>query len=142
AVHLQRAQHDQGRDHREHRGDRMRQRLLLAAAVLPAALVLGRTVRAVDPPRPPDTRTAETSDTLHGVAIADPYRWLEDQAAPETRAWIDAQNAYTESVIGAQPGKERIERRLAELIKVEQVTVHPVPAGLYSYTRRAPDQVQ
>lgn len=36
--------------------------------------------------------------------IRDPYRWLEDQQSPETRAWIDAQNTYSRSVLGALPG--------------------------------------
>jgi prolyl oligopeptidase len=120
----------------------MRQRLLLAAALLPSALVLGPAVRAGDPPRPPETRTAETTDTLHGVAVADPYRWVEDQAAPETRAWIDSENAYTQAVIGALPGKERIERRLTELIKIDVVGIPFVRGGRTFYSRRAADQDQ
>ena len=118
-----------------------RRRWILAAAVLPSALLLGRAARAGDP-RPPETRTTETTDTLHGVAIADPYRWLEDQAAPETRAWIDAENAYTEAVIGALPGKERIERRLTELIKIDVVSVPFVRGGRNFYSKRAADQEQ
>jgi prolyl oligopeptidase len=34
------------------------------------------------------------TDTLHGVSITDPYRWLEDQNSPETRARINAQNEF------------------------------------------------
>jgi prolyl oligopeptidase len=119
----------------------MRRKLLLAAVVLPSVLVLGRAALAVEP-RPPDTRTTETTDTLHGVAVADPYRWLEDQAAPETRAWIDSENAYTQGVIGALPGKERIEHRLTELIKIDLVTVPFVRGGRTFYSKRAADQEQ
>ncbi len=115
--------------------------LVLAAAALPAALVLGPAGRAADP-RPPDTRATETADTLHGVTVLDPYRWLEDQAAPETRAWIDSENAYTEAVIGRLPGKERIERRLNELIKVDVVSVPFVRGSRFFYSKRAPDQEQ
>ena len=115
--------------------------LVLAGAALPAALVLGPAGWAADP-RPPDTRVTETADTLHGVTVLDPYRWLEDQAAPETRAWIDAENAYTEAVIGRLPGKERIERRLTELIKVDVVSVPFVRGGRFFYSKRAPDQEQ
>jgi prolyl oligopeptidase len=115
--------------------------LVLAAAALPAALVLGRAGRAADP-RPPDTRATETADTLHGVTVLDRYRWLEDQAAPETRAWIDSENAYTRSVIDPLPGKERIERRLSELIKVDVVSVPFVRGGRFFYSKRAPDQEQ
>src|SRR6185369_9245885 len=118
-----------------------RRRLILAAAVLPSALLLGRAARAGDP-RPPDTRTTETTDALHGVAIADPYRWLEDQSAPETRAWIDAENAYTEAVIGALPGKEKIERRLTEIIKIDVVSIPFVRGGRTFYSKRAADQEQ
>jgi prolyl oligopeptidase len=115
---------------------------ILVLAALPMAYAVAPALGTAAPPRPPDTRKVDVVDTLHGVAIADPYRWLEDQGAPDTRAWIDAQNAYTESVIDARPGKDRIERRLAELIKVEQVNVPTVRGGRYFYTRRAADQEQ
>src|SRR5687768_5435662 len=47
------------------------------------------------PLRYPPSARGEVVDTLHGTAVADPYRWLENTDAPETRAWIDAQNALT-----------------------------------------------
>jgi prolyl oligopeptidase len=119
----------------------MRRNLTLAAAVLPFVLVLGPAARAGDP-RPPETRTTEAADTLHGVTIADPYRWLEDQAAPETRAWIESENAYTRSVIGALPGKEPIESRLAELIKIDLVGIPFVRGGRTFYSKRAADEEQ
>ena len=51
-------------------------------------------------PRAPETRTENVVDTLHGVAIVDPYRWLEDQEAPEVREWLDQQNAYADTIVG------------------------------------------
>ena len=36
-----------------------------------------------------DTRVAPVVDTIHGESFTDPYRWLEDQAAPDTRSWLD-----------------------------------------------------
>jgi hypothetical protein len=35
--------------------------------------------------RPPENRIAEVVDTIHGEPFAGPYRWLEDQAAPDAR---------------------------------------------------------
>ena len=43
----------------------------------------------------PHTRRDDTVDTLHGHEVADPYRWLEDPDAPETRAWVAEQNRLT-----------------------------------------------
>ena len=51
---------------------------------------------------PPPTRTGTAVDTLHGYIIPDPYRWLEDQEAPETREWIDAQNRSEERRVGKE----------------------------------------
>src|SRR5262249_16090616 len=42
--------------------------------------------------QPPRSKTEDVKDTYGAVEVADPYRWLEDQKAPDTRAWIDEQN--------------------------------------------------
>jgi prolyl oligopeptidase len=64
----------------------------------------------------PKTRKIPVEDTLHGVKLVDPYRWLEDQQSPETRAWIDEQNRYTRALLDPLPGRDRIATRLAELL--------------------------
>src|ERR1700728_2485925 len=46
-------------------------------------------------PAPPSADANPVTDNYFGTKIADSYRWLEDAASPETRAFIDAQNAYT-----------------------------------------------
>lgn len=72
-------------------------------------------------PAPPEARVETVVDTLHGVAFADDYRWLEEQDAPETRAWIAAQNAYAETIVGESSVRDRIRTRLRELVDRENV---------------------
>src|SRR5947209_3502493 len=43
----------------------------------------------------PATRKVDHVDTYFGVGVADPYRWLEDENAPETAAWVEAENKVT-----------------------------------------------
>ncbi len=91
---------------------------------------------------PPATRRDDVVDTLHGVKIPDPYRWLEDQSSPETRAWIKAQNDYSEPILHALPGREQLERRLTELLKVDVVNVPLERNGRYFFAKRHADQDQ
>ncbi|HEY7574179.1 MAG TPA: prolyl oligopeptidase family serine peptidase, partial [Thermoanaerobaculia bacterium] len=72
--------------------------------------------------------------------IADPYRWLENQDAPETRAWIDAQNAYTKRILGQAPGRAALEKRIAELLKVDIITTPTEKGGRYFFSRRGADR--
>jgi prolyl oligopeptidase len=90
----------------------------------------------------PKTRTDDVTETVHGVTIRDPYRWLEDQQSPETRLWIDTQNAYTRSVLDPLPGRAAITRRLDELLKTERFNTPVVRNGRYFFTRRLADQNQ
>src|SRR5437762_13126702 len=72
-------------------------------------------------PPPPATRKVPVTETLHGVTITDPYRWVEDQDSPDTRQWIDEQNAYTHPVIDKLRGRDASSERLSRLVKLHVV---------------------
>ena len=63
----------------------------------------------------PLTRTDDVVDDYFGTLVADPYRWLEEPDSPETRAWVEAQNAITHAFLERLPARERIHSRLTEL---------------------------
>jgi prolyl oligopeptidase len=91
---------------------------------------------------PPPTRVDNVAETLHGVTIADPYRWLEDQNSPETRAWINAQNEYTASILGSLPFRNQIRDRLTQLLKVDTINTPIARGGRYFISKRRADQNQ
>ncbi|MEO7362951.1 MAG: hypothetical protein ABI120_21640, partial [Gemmatimonadaceae bacterium] len=66
--------------------------------LLPVSAVAPKVVASSVAP-PPPARTMDFADTLHGVVVPDPYRWLEDTTSAETQAWMKSQVAYTDSVI-------------------------------------------
>lgn len=94
------------------------------------------------PPAPPKTTVNVVKEDFHGVEISDPYRWLEDQNSPETRKWINAENAYTHSLLNDLPGTDALKKRVAELLKVEAMTVPVVRGDRYFFMRRGADQDQ
>lgn len=91
---------------------------------------------------PPPTRRDDVVDVLHGVRVPDPYRWLEDQKSPETRAWIDAQNAYTKSLLNQVVGRDHISDRLTQLIKTDYIQAPIERNGRYFFRERHADQDQ
>jgi prolyl oligopeptidase len=66
------------------------------------------------PARPayPATRQADVVDVVHGERVADPYRWLEDDHAPEVVAWDRAQQGFTRRRLDAVPRREELRRRI------------------------------
>ena len=98
-------------------------------AVLIAAATTAALACSSPYPRPPETQRAAVTDTIHGVEFVDHYRWLEDQDSPETRAWIEAQNAYADTIVGYAPLRAEVRDRLLELVDADD----------YSGARRAGD---
>jgi prolyl oligopeptidase len=86
--------------------------------------------------KPPATRRDEVVDVLHGVEIADPYRWLEDGESDDTRAWVALQNALTQAVLESSPGREAIHARLDQLFTTGSVGTPVVRGSRYFYQRR------
>ena len=80
----------------------------------------------------PTTRKADQIDNYHGQQIADPFRWLEIDTAPEVEAWVDEQNALTFDYLEQIPYREKIRRRLTELLDYERLS-SPFRAGEYYF---------
>jgi prolyl oligopeptidase len=81
--------------------------------------------------RPSATRTVDHVDTYHGVRVADPYRWLEDDNSAETAAWVEAQNAVTFAYLRGLPQREPLRKRLTELFNYERYSTPQRKAGRY-----------
>ncbi|MDZ4763791.1 MAG: prolyl oligopeptidase family serine peptidase [Chloroflexota bacterium] len=63
----------------------------------------------------PAARRADNIDVYHGVSVPDPYRWMEDETAPEVEAWIAAQNTITRAHLDAQPARPTLKARMTQL---------------------------
>jgi prolyl oligopeptidase len=81
-------------------------------------------------------------ETLHGVEVADPFRWLEETDAPEVERWTAEQNAATRAALDAIPFRDRVRARLDQLFQVGLLEVPLVAAGAAFYLRREPHQDQ
>jgi prolyl oligopeptidase len=91
---------------------------------------------------PPTTRIDSVVDLLHGFAVADPYRWLEEQDSPETREWIEGQTRYARSYLDNVPGRKRIRSRIREFLAIETYDSLQFAGGRYFFRKRLPDEEQ
>ena len=124
---------------------RRRERLTAGVFWLPVLAIAALSACAAENPRgnvpmPPETRRDALVEMLHGVAVDDPYRWLEDQQAPETRDWIDAQNGYTDTVLASLPGRDALTALAGTVLEVDAVGMPNERGGRYFHTRRQADQ--
>jgi prolyl oligopeptidase len=91
---------------------------------------------------PPHSPIAAVTETLHGVAVTDPYRWLEDQESPRTREWLAAQTLYARTYLDSIPRRERIRNRIRELLDVETYDSLQKAGNRYFFRKRLPGQEQ
>jgi len=109
-------------------------------ALLLIATSVACSSRAQRPPRGgfkyPEARTVDQVDTFHGVDVADPYRWMEEDS-DELKAWIEAQNKITLGWLRDGSDRRRIRARLKELWNYEKFSVPKVEAGKYVFRRNS-----
>ena len=99
-----------------------------------ALLVAGCSTMTTDLKYPPTNKT-NVVDDYHGTSVTDPYRWLEDDNAPATKAWVEAQNKVTFGYLNAIPGRAAIKARLTKLWNFERYGVPFKEGGRYFYSR-------
>jgi prolyl oligopeptidase len=92
----------------------------------------------VDVPKPPPTEREPVEETMHGETITDPYRWLEDQQSPRTRAWIESQNEYTDSILGQIDSRLALEELASSLHVKEDRSVPKLRGGKLFFSKRDP----
>jgi prolyl oligopeptidase len=92
------------------------------------------------------TRSEPVQETIHGVEVADPYRWLENGDSAEVRSWTAQQSRLLRQTLDAVPGRKRLVERLWALHGIGALEA-PVPKGKgkvarYFYARREGQQNQ
>ncbi len=74
---------------------------------------------------------------LHGVTVADPYRWLEDAKAPEVAAWMEREDAFARRRLAALSGRDAWRARLLELFYHDGISTPVRKKDRLFYTRRS-----
>lgn len=85
----------------------------------------------------PHTPKGAVHDIYHGTEIADPFRWLEDDNSPETKAWVIAQNAVTFAFLEKIHRRAAIRDRLTRLWNYERFGVPWKEGLLYFWMRNS-----
>ncbi|MEM9236296.1 MAG: prolyl oligopeptidase family serine peptidase [Verrucomicrobiota bacterium] len=102
--------------------------------LLPALLLSNGFAAA---PGYPESRKEALSETLHGVEVADPYRWLEDDRSEETADWVAAQNAVSQTYLKGLPERDAIRSRLKELWNFERIGRPSEYGGKWFFTHNS-----
>ena len=93
-------------------------------------------------PAPPVATVDVVTDDYAGTKIEDPYRWLENAKSPETRAWIDKENAYTQQYLSQITTRPEISSQLTSLMRVDQYSMPTLRGGKYFFKKRLADENQ
>jgi len=83
----------------------------------------------------PQTRKGDQVDDYHGVKVADPYRWLEDDNSAETAKWVEAENKVTFGYLEKIPFRAQVKARLEQLYNYPKYTAPFRKGDLLFFTK-------
>src|SRR5262245_28813368 len=83
----------------------------------------------------PPTKRDDIVETIHGVQVHDPYRWLEDPSKQDVKDWMTAQDDYARAKLAALPGRDELAKRLTEVFYYDAVSAPTHRKGRFFYTR-------
>ena len=109
--------------------------LIIAAATIPFGMNEGTAQQQNGTMKLqyPQTRKDDSvKDTYFGTTVADPYRWLENDTAADTKAWVKEENKVTQGYLKQIPYRDAIRKRLEALWNYERYSA-PSKEGKYTY---------
>lgn len=85
----------------------------------------------------PPSKRGDTVDDYFGTKVADPYRWLENDAAvdPEVAAWVEAQNKVTFAYLEKIPFRNKMKERLTALFNYARYSAPTRRGEYFFYTK-------
>ena len=96
-------------------------RLFMALIAIHFSLQLSAQIMTKNAPIYPVSRQdPSVSDDYHGTKVTDPYRWLEDDNAAETKDWVKKQNDVTFGYLEKIPFREAIKSKITTLWDFEK----------------------
>nr|WP_106638766.1 prolyl oligopeptidase family serine peptidase [Allosphingosinicella vermicomposti] len=95
------------------------------------------TTQADAPITYPKTLRQDVVEAQFGVAVADPYRWLEADVREDqkVREWVTEQNKVTDAYLATLPGRDIFANRMKALYDYERFGLPYKKGGRYFYTR-------
>ena len=107
--------------------------LLLAGIGLLTACNQQETVfKNIEVKYPDTVKDTSVVEDYFGTAVADPYRWLEDDRSAETAAWVKAENEVTQSYLSQIPFRDALKKRYETLFNYEKYSA-PFTEGAFIY---------
>ncbi len=91
------------------------------------------------PPYPAAPRQ-DSTESIHGHQVEDPYRWLEDAESDQTKQWLRAQAELYAAYQAGIPGRDALAARLTELLAAGEVSPPVWRGDRYFFSRREPAQ--
>src|SRR5947209_5906230 len=85
---------------------------------------------------PPKAKVETVVDDYHGHKISDPYRWLENANSPDTRKFVEEQNAYTRQLLDAVPGRDKLRASIQQQLNIGVIGTFKPRGNHYFYTKR------
>jgi prolyl oligopeptidase len=115
-----------------------RRRLLVSSAAIGATAAAPSFTWAGALTGPPKASVRPVSETLHGVTLTDPYRWMETPSDPEWTPYLMGQNAYARAVLATIPGRDQLAAKISAVSGALAAIGEVQSAGPYIFTQVRP----
>src|SRR3982074_335863 len=84
----------------------------------------------------PTTFVESVVESVHGIEVVDPYRWLENQHSDRTRSWLKEQNIYASAYFASLAERPIVRSRIGELLSASLVAEPWSVGNRYFFLKR------